>query len=170
MKGGIEGGPRGEPTSQPLQGRAEGRESLQGPTTVDRSERLQPQKEGPFTRKRSSEKLHAVYETDGNLFATRAIEALDELLEARIPDAQRVEKSEHQKVNVQLRALRKATSEEERQEQKFKFDLILYSRLRSEGYMHGLEDAFRVLYEHITGESTPSRPLMEEEPESGLKE
>jgi hypothetical protein len=50
MVGGIEGeGPRGEPTAhqpsqqeqtQPLQGRAEGRESLQWPTTIDQSERL----------------------------------------------------------------------------------------------------------------------------------
>ena len=50
MGGRIEGeGPRGEPTAhrpsqpeqtQPLQGRAEGRGSLQGPTTVDRSEQL----------------------------------------------------------------------------------------------------------------------------------
>jgi hypothetical protein len=51
---GIEGEPRhSEPTpqqnkpeqTQPLQGRVEGRESLQGPTTVDQSNQLQPQPE-----------------------------------------------------------------------------------------------------------------------------
>src|SRR2546425_11743274 len=59
MSGRIEGErPRGERTPQqpsqpehmqPLQGRAEGKQSLQGPTTVDRSEQLQPSRDLPIT-------------------------------------------------------------------------------------------------------------------------
>jgi hypothetical protein len=162
MAGSTEGNhPRGDAKSQqpsqpehtqPLQGRAAGRESLQGPTTVDRSE--QPKSDAERLYGKRLEEIRTIYEKDPNLFATRAIEALGELLEATIPDARRAEESEQQGVNAQLRVLRKATTEEKRMEQKLKLDLILYSRLRSEGYKHGLEDAFKVFYERIAGEST----------------
>ena len=89
MGGRIEGeGPRGEPTSQqskpeqtqPLQGRAEGRQSLQGPTTVDRTEQLpssrdlsitpqeQPTPQQESTLSRAVESTRDLYEQNGWVF------------------------------------------------------------------------------------------------------
>jgi hypothetical protein len=174
MAGGVEGGrPQVERTSQqpkqpeqtqPLQGREGGRGSLQGPTTVNRSEQPVPQQESPFTRKRYLEKLRAVYEKDGNLFATRAMEALDELMEERISDAKRADERRLQELSSQSRLREEATSEEKRQEEEFKLERMGYNRLRGEGYMRGLRDAFALLYERITGESAMKSRLVEEEP------
>jgi hypothetical protein len=58
--------PRQSDQTQPLQGRATGRESLQGPTTVDRSEQLQPMPGSALSR--SVERMRELYERNGWIF------------------------------------------------------------------------------------------------------
>jgi hypothetical protein len=69
---------RGEPTSQqPQQGRSEGRASLQGPTTVDRSEQLPPQQESVS---RPLERRGAVFDCVVPAITNDAIRRHDSLL------------------------------------------------------------------------------------------
>jgi len=188
MKEGIEGeGRRGEPTpqqSKPTEQHKPHQEAGNGilalsPTLHERakpppdspahggseSTRVQePQQENYFSRKRYVEKLRAAYEKDSNLFATRAMEALHELLEERIPDAKRADERLLQELSSQSRAVRIASDNKKREEEEFKLDRMGYNRLRCVGYMIGLRDAFELLYERIIGESAMRWRLIEEEP------
>ena len=147
-----------EPRHDQSQSPHEGSEGSLG-FPINPQDQPQPQQENPFTRKRYLEKMRAVYEKDGKLFITQVMEGLDALLRDRIPQAESVEKSQSQELSSHLAALGGKPDGQ--------YYRMGYERLRSEGYVKGLKDAFEVLYEHITGEPARMWMLVEDEPKKG---
>jgi hypothetical protein len=182
--------------TQPLQGSAEGKQSLQGPTTVDRSEQLQssrekgqaslglplnPQEKPPHQQesqeakpseeslyKRYLKEMRTVSEKDPKLFATRAMEALEALFTERIPHAERSEKAEQQELISQLHALGGLDALVEKPNNQW-WQMACQKR-ESQGYVSGLTTAFLALSERITGKPTSVRLPAQDEPEGNFQE
>jgi hypothetical protein len=139
--------PRQPDQTQPSQGRAAGRESLQGPTTVDRIGPFQYKEVLAYNSDRAIEELRALYEKDPKLFATRTLEALVELWEEKIPD---IEHYSDRKSNEAHAFMDSSGYTREK--------LLPHGRLLStvsenamrRGYVQGLKAAFRDLYIRIT--------------------
>ena len=135
MAGGKEGeGPRFEPTSQqprqpdqkqPLQGRAAGRESIQGPTTFDGHE-------------------PDAYKHDPAIFQSRTLEAM-KALRNNIERAQ-AHAGWIVEINREERAKQLAETG--------KVDLPFFltdNEIRTASYEKGLRDAFNLIIHHIQG-------------------
>jgi hypothetical protein len=160
--------PRQPEQIQPLQGRATGRESLQGPTTVDGSahggsdrpsvqqpERRKPQMENPYTAERYLgylEEMRSLSEKDPKLFATRVMEALDSLLQGGIPGAEQERNSR----------LEEAISYKDAAGYTIPFMVkhhqyvhTVARKTEAEGYLRGLKSVFHTVHEHITGAEPP---------------
>jgi hypothetical protein len=144
--------PRQPEQTQPLQGRAVGRESLQGPTTVDRSE--QPKTDAERLYGAKLKEIHAVYEKDPTIFATRTMEMLDWLLKEKIPAIEQREEEERQELISHLNALGRKPDTEAWAK--------VSQRRHTQGYRSGLADAFLSAYERITGRAAYLYPPGEE--------
>jgi hypothetical protein len=115
----------------------------------------QTQPESP-TRQSYLEKLRAVSERDGSQFIEKVMGAFDTLLCERLPQVEQSEKSLSQGLESRL-----AANQGRPDGQYFR---IGYERLRMEGHVEGLRDAFEILFERITGEGAKLWGLREEEP------
>jgi hypothetical protein len=155
MSGGIEGeGRRGEPIShqprqpehmQPLQGRVEGKQSLQGPTTVDGSEQPKPLQEIAADKLRAclqeslgmSERERKLF--DVNLSARRVIAGLHELELGRALDQVLSGGGTIESMEQLKRSHVELTGQQRDQE------IIADTTANYRSYLMGLKDALRII-------------------------
>jgi hypothetical protein len=117
-------------------------------------------REYDFSDEHYLEKIRALYESDRNLFATRAMEALDTLLNVRVPHAEQLDESNRQELIDYLHANGGSRGVDSG-------ELLYRASNRSEirGYANGLKTAFQILSERIIGEPTGVRLPSEEKPQ-----
>lgn len=114
----------------------------------------QPEQESPFSKESYLREMRAIYEKDPNLFAARAMEALEALVRKRIPEVEAAVESAIQEARTRYDALGGGPIDSIRVMADGKLRNLGHNKIRLDGRIFGIEDAFNLIKRYITEERT----------------